>query len=489
MRTRDVICSGNSEGICQQQKPGEVEHCQSSAGCEWHVSDWSQCGVDCGPQVRDATCSADSTAECLGELPLAARACGAENCATNMGTMQFSLNIMFSESLTEALRELVIVYTRAALAHVLEIPLALVRVSEATADEASGSLTGGGGQARRRLDVVLRLLIEVAEVSRGQFSMLNVSTGHASVGRELRKLLAVSHGRILEGMNLWVGEQRVIESPVEVSRGVDAHGESVSANGTLDAVVITGDQHGLRDSSKEVSIVGFVLGVLVTASLGLACFFIWRSWSSRGNTYAKQVAPEPTQSKIADVRKDHSGEVAGLTLDVFRPDRLDEADLKAPTLAAEHGSPRECPSKIASSTIEVPPSESVQLPECSRVEWFAPPCESPAGESPSNVMGFRREANDPDSELQYNSVLRASGSAVAGTYTSREVQQQEIRSDQVPSPCNSYDPCPRSFPGHGKAPPPVPSIPRPLSPLRPARLPLHVDDEESEDIDSDEGGC
>ncbi|CAL1136353.1 unnamed protein product [Cladocopium goreaui] len=78
-RSREIRCSGGPQEFCSAARPADRQSCDADSAarfmigpsCGWTTGAWSACGVNCGPQQREVTCSAS----CFGKAPSALRPC------------------------------------------------------------------------------------------------------------------------------------------------------------------------------------------------------------------------------------------------------------------------------------------------------------------------------------------------------------------------------------------------------------------------------
>lgn len=342
-RTRDVRCTGASASLCRQTKPVDVEPCNGTVGCEWRVSHWSECNDTCGPETRQVRCLAAHAGGCLGEAPVAARACSAANCTRNTSAVaRFSLALQLPEPVSEAMQAEVLESARIAVADVLEVPLSSVRVWIVPRG-GSADIADAVGGVGRRLGTLLQLLAEVARLATGQLRLLASPAGHSLLSRRLGQELA-PRGINASGLSLVVDPST--EGPAEPPAGPEAPGRTRSSDGAVGGTVAA------------------ITVTVAAASMSLAGLLACRSCMQRGK-YAKQVAPETTKVMVAAAVPNElqAGSVAlevQSKLEALQARPQSKIASSGGLAAARQGAP---PPAAPASTVRAPHRPAPQLPE------------------------------------------------------------------------------------------------------------------------------
>lgn len=178
-RSREIRCSGGPQEFCSAARPADRQSCDADSAarfmigpsCGWTTGAWSACGVNCGPQQREVTCSAS----CFGKAPSALRPCQDAAACAEQGnaSARFEVSLLMDDLSTELLSNLV-AGTQEAVAEMLQVSPADVQVR----------VVNETARTRRRLSVRLKLEVEVVS-SAGSVAMLSSELGKEMLHTEL----------------------------------------------------------------------------------------------------------------------------------------------------------------------------------------------------------------------------------------------------------------------------------------------------------------
>eukprot|EP00929_Paragymnodinium_shiwhaense_P093305 TRINITY_DN5343_c4_g1_i1.p1 TRINITY_DN5343_c4_g1~~TRINITY_DN5343_c4_g1_i1.p1 ORF type:complete len:5356 (-),score=897.12 TRINITY_DN5343_c4_g1_i1:93-15986(-) len=272
-RERMVSCpgAGASASCGSAPRPVDMEECREYGGCQWQMTEWSQCSAPaCIPQTRAVTCSAPGGEMlCAGEAPARLRVCPVAECsAGSVGILQMVLRLSFSAPLGDDEVQDVVDTTRLALAGLLNQD-AKVDV-KASGTRRLASLQPQSEQ-RRLQQTLVELQVTITGATPAVAALFDSVTGAALISSTIRAQL------IEKGFQ-----------PLEVLPSAEG-GAAGSASG--DPERIPGDPD---TTARGVGAATMVIGVAAIAAVGFG-FQQWKRYRSAA-TVAAETEDNPQEA-------------------------------------------------------------------------------------------------------------------------------------------------------------------------------------------------